>query len=147
MDIEYINVEGWEDSARRFNLTPLVRVGDVILISGASGGSDSLDPEEQFTAAFDDVAETLAAANATWDDVVKMTTYHQGGLSRHLDVLLRVKDHFVKPPYPAWTGVGVSELANPHALVEIDVIAIASNQQSSVGADTRKFLYGREPTA
>jgi len=41
----------------------------------------------------------------------------------HLDLLLEVKDRYVKAPYPAWTGVGVTDRANPHALIEIDVIA------------------------
>lgn len=126
MIVEYLNAGGWEEAADRFGLTPIVRVNDLILISGMSGGSDSPDPEEQFTAAFQDIADALAVVGCGWDDVVKMTTYHQGGLRQHLDLLLEVKDRFVKLPYPAWTGVGVTELANPHALIEIDVTAVAS---------------------
>lgn len=40
-----------------------------------------------------------------------------------LELLLKVKDRFVDPPYRAWTGVGVTELAKPHSLFEIDVMA------------------------
>jgi len=103
----------------------VVRVGDLVFISGASGGSHSADPEQEFTAAFQDIADTLAAAGVGWDAVVKMPTYHQGGLRQHLDLLLQVKDRFVGP-YPAWTAVGVTELANPDALIEIDVIAVVT---------------------
>ena len=46
----------------------------------------------------------------------------------HLDLLLEVKDRYVKAPYPAWTGVGVTDRANPHALIEIDVIAESRRQ-------------------
>lgn len=104
----------------------MVRVGDLVFISGASGGSHSADPEQEFTAAFQDIADTLAAAGVGWYAVVKMTTCHQGGLRQHLDLLLQVKDRFVGPPYPAWTAVGVTELANPDALIEIDVIAVVT---------------------
>jgi enamine deaminase RidA (YjgF/YER057c/UK114 family) len=34
-----------------------------------------------------------------------------------------VKDEFVGEPYPAWTAIGVAELVNPKAIVEIRVIA------------------------
>ena len=126
MTVEYLNADGWQDTVNRFGLTPLVKVGNLILVSGATGGIDSPDPEEQFNAAFQDVSDTLAAAGCGWGQVVKMTTYHQHGMRQHMEVLLEVKNRYVNPPYPAWTGVGVTELANPHALVEIDVIAVSN---------------------
>lgn len=126
MTVDYLNADGWETTIDRFHLTPVVKVGDLVFISGATGSSDSPDPELQLTAAFQDISDTLAAAGVGWDQVVKMTTYHQGGLRQHLDLLLEVKERFVRPPYPAWTGVGVTELANPHALVEIDVVALTA---------------------
>lgn len=114
--------EDWSE-VDEFHLTPLVKVGNMIHISGTTGRSTSRDPEVQLDSAFQEVADTLAVVGAGWDDVVKMTTYHVGGVRTHLDLVLQVKDRYVKPPYPAWTGVGVSDLANPDALIEIDVIA------------------------
>ena len=125
MDIEYGSADGWSDAEDKLHLTPVVRVGNTIHISGTTGRSSSQNPEEQFVAAFKDVSDALSAVGAGWDDVVKLTTYHVGGIHTHLDLLLEVKDRYVKAPYPAWTGVGVTDLANPDALIEIDVIAEA----------------------
>jgi enamine deaminase RidA (YjgF/YER057c/UK114 family) len=36
---------------------------------------------------------------------------------------MQVKDHYMKPSYPAWTAIGITELALPGGLVEIKVIA------------------------
>lgn len=123
MNVEYMKVDGWSVTEDKLHLTSVVRVGSTIHISGTSGGIRSDDVEEQLVAAFEGVAEALAVVGAGWDDVFKVTTYHVGGVATHLDLLLVVKDRYVKPPYPAWTGVGVTDLANPHALIEIDVIA------------------------
>jgi len=123
MDVEYVTADGWSDSEDELHLTPVVRVGNTIHISGTTGRNSSQDPEEQFVAAFEAIADMLSAVGAGWDDVFKMTTYHVGGIATHLDLLLDVKDRYVNAPYPAWTGVGVTDLANPDALIEIDVIA------------------------
>lgn len=125
MELEYLSSEDWSDDVETFHLTPAVQAGGVIHISGTSGGSESDDPETQLVAAFEDVAGMLAMAGASWDDVFKMTTYHLGGIHEHFELLLEVKDRYVKPPYPAWTGVGVTDLANRSAVVEIDVMAVA----------------------
>ena len=36
---------------------------------------------------------------------------------------MKVKDRFIKDPFPAWTAIGTTELALPGALVEIRVTA------------------------
>lgn len=126
--VEYIENEPWNETIDMYGLTSVVKVDDLILISGTQGDGDLADPEEQFTSAFQDVADMLAAAGSSWDDVVKMTTYHQGGLRKHMDLVIKVKDRFVKKPYPAWTGIGVAELTNPNALIEVDVIAVSGGQ-------------------
>jgi len=51
-----------------------------------------------------------------------MTTYHVG-LKNHLQPFINTKAEFISEPYPAWTAVGVSELASANAIVEIRVIA------------------------
>jgi enamine deaminase RidA (YjgF/YER057c/UK114 family) len=51
-----------------------------------------------------------------------MTTFHVG-LRDHLGTFLKVKDRYLEAPYPAWTAIGVVELAVPDALVEIRVTA------------------------
>ena len=36
---------------------------------------------------------------------------------------MKVKDNYMADPYPAWTAIGITELAFPGALVEIKIIA------------------------
>jgi enamine deaminase RidA (YjgF/YER057c/UK114 family) len=120
---------GWEKSYERWRHAPAVRDGDLLLCSGFIGvdmvggdGKVSPDPETQFRRAFEIVGTVLAAAGLSFADVVEMTTFHVG-LREHWDTFGKVKDTFVQAPYPAWTAIGVTELAYPGALVEIKVTA------------------------
>ena len=51
-----------------------------------------------------------------------MTTFHVG-LQRHFVIFMEVKDRYVRAPYPAWTAIGIHELAIPGAILEIKIIA------------------------
>jgi enamine deaminase RidA (YjgF/YER057c/UK114 family) len=110
----------------QFRFAPGVKDGDRLFMSGQIGtkpdGSVPADVEEQFNLAFDGVATILKEAGASWADVVEMTTYHVG-LGEHIGSFVKVKNQHVAEPYPAWTAIGVSELAFPGALVEIRAIA------------------------
>ena len=64
----------------------------------------------------------LKAAGASFPDVVEMTTFHVG-LQRNLGKFMKVKDKYLREPYPAWTAIGITELAIPGGLVDIKVIA------------------------
>lgn len=123
---ETIIPEGSEQQYERFHFAPAVRVGDTVRLSGVIGtkadGSVDADPEQQFVAAFESVVAVLEAADATAADIVDITSYHVG-----LDALgtfMKVKDRFVSEPYPTWTAIGVSALAIPGAIVEIQVTAV-----------------------
>lgn len=109
-----------------WHFSPVVESNGFVFLSGQTGcrsdNSISPDPETQFRDAFGHVAGNLAAAGLTFHDVVEMTSYHVG-LRKHLDAFTRVKDEFIKPPYPAWTAIGVSELISEGSLVEIRVVA------------------------
>jgi enamine deaminase RidA (YjgF/YER057c/UK114 family) len=111
----------------QFHFAPAVRAGGFLLCSGQLGTDArfaivSADPEEQFTQAFENVKRVLAAAKLDFGDVVEMTTFHVG-LREHLATFLAVKDRYFAAPWPAWTAIGISELAAAGALVEIRVRA------------------------
>ena len=111
----------------RFHFAPAVRAGDFLLCSGQLGigpdGRAIADPAEQFAAAFEAVGSVLAEAGLGFADVVEMTTFHTGGMAAQLGTFMAVKDRYLPAPHPAWTAIGVSELAFPGALVEIRVTA------------------------
>lgn len=57
-----------------------------------------------------------------FDKVVEMTTFHVG-LRQHLATFMKVKDRYLAQPYPAWTAIGITELAFQAGSSEIKVIA------------------------
>jgi enamine deaminase RidA (YjgF/YER057c/UK114 family) len=110
----------------QFHFAPAVRSNGMLLCSGQIGigpdGKAPADPTEQFTLAFEGVKAVLAEAGLDFTDIVEMTTYHVG-LQQHLPAFMAVKDRYVEAPFPAWTAIGVSELAFPGGLAEVRVTA------------------------
>jgi enamine deaminase RidA (YjgF/YER057c/UK114 family) len=62
---------------------------------------------------------------ATLDDVASLNSYHVGDLHSQLRELVEVKATRIRPPHPIWTGVGVTQLGVPGALLEISAVAVA----------------------
>lgn len=118
--------DGMQSSYDQFHFAPAVRSGDHLFCSGQVGtgpdGKVDPDPAVQITTAFENVGRVLAAAGASFEDVVEITSFHVG-FNEHIGVFMQVKDGFVKEPYPAWTAIGAAELAFG-AMVEIKVTAI-----------------------
>ena len=80
------------------------------------------DPEAQFATAFEALRAILTEAGADLSDLVEITTYHVD-MRTHMAAFTRVKDRYLSPPYPAWTAIGVAELAVPGGLMEIRAVA------------------------
>jgi enamine deaminase RidA (YjgF/YER057c/UK114 family) len=109
----------------RFHFAPAVRAGELLLCSGQIGtgadGRPPADPETQFVAAFEQLRDVLHEAGLAFSDVVELTTFHVG--MQHLQTFAGVKNRYLAEPYPAWTAIGVSELAFPGGLVEVRATA------------------------
>ena len=108
-----------------FHFAPAVRTGNLVLLSGqigATGGGVPDSAEEEFRLAWQGVGRVLAAAGLGFEDVVEITTYHVN-LQQHLATFMKVKDEFINEPWPAWSAIGIAELAIPGARVEIRVTA------------------------
>ena len=118
--------EGGQKAYETNHFAPAVIDGDRVFLSGAIGmdenGKVPSDPETQFVLLFERVKTVLEAAGASLDRIVEMTTYHVD-FHEHLMTFVEVKDRYLKDPYPAWTGVGVTTLARRKWLVEIRIIA------------------------
>ncbi|MBL8652474.1 MAG: RidA family protein [Sphingopyxis sp.] len=101
-----------------------VIAGDTVYLSGVVAaprdGEAGLEPA--FERAFGRIADVLARAGVSWDDVVEMTTFHTD-LPAQIDAFVAVKNRHVKGPPPAWTAIGISRLYEPTAIVEVKVIA------------------------
>jgi enamine deaminase RidA (YjgF/YER057c/UK114 family) len=104
-----------------------VRTDGTVHVTGHTGEDADLtfspDPEHQIRRTFLHVAETLAAAGGSWSDVVSITSFHIG-LRTQASALLAVSAEFLGEPTPAWSAVGVTELWDEGAVVEIACVAV-----------------------
>lgn len=109
-----------------WHFSPAVESGGFLFVSGCTGtrldGTISNDINEQFREAFKTTEKSLIEAGLSFTNVVEMTTYHVG-LRENLESFMSVKDEFIPEPFPAWTAIGVSELAKEGALIEIRLTA------------------------
>ncbi len=110
----------------RLHYSEAVRSNGLLICSGVIGTSEKGDLpesiEEEFNNAWKKVGLLLEEGGATWTDIVECTTYHVG-LNEHIRLFSSVRDQYLSEPWPAWTAIGITELAVPGAHVEIRVIA------------------------
>ncbi|MGE4096092.1 MAG: RidA family protein [Candidatus Binatia bacterium] len=123
---EVVIPKGMEHYYEQFHFAPAIKDGNRLYCSGVIGinpdGKAPEDPEAQFTQAFELVKSVLTTAGVGFDAVIEMTTFHVG-LQKNLSTFMKVKDRYMQAPYPAWTAIGITELAFPGGLVEIKMIA------------------------
>ena len=103
-----------------WHFAPAVRHGDLIFFSGVIGQGDSA--EDEFRTAWQSLGETLAAAGVGFEDIIDSTLYVVD-LQKNAGTMAKVKDEFIKEPYPASTWIGVTELVIPGTRAEIKVTA------------------------
>lgn len=120
----------------RYTYAAARRAGDYVFLSGVIAGPlpgegrDVAALKAQLARAFTTIRRNLEAAGATMAQVVDVQTYHvfdspgfHGSAGEQMQATLEVKKEFLPEPYPAWTLVGVTALADPDAVVEIKVTA------------------------
>ncbi len=102
--------------------------GRMVVISGQVplDGQGNLvgraDPAAQIRQVFENLAAALAAAEATMDQVVKLTVYLTD--LADLEAFRRVRDEYISPDRPpASSLVQVSGLVQPEFRVEIEALA------------------------
>jgi enamine deaminase RidA (YjgF/YER057c/UK114 family) len=117
---------GWNP---RYTFSAGVRAGNLLFISGMTAANEhgelvgEGDIVRQTEYIFEKMGHVLAAAGASFDNVVETTEYFLtlDGYARTAGVRRRV---FGDAPYPAATGVLVAGLIRPGALIEIKAIAV-----------------------
>jgi enamine deaminase RidA (YjgF/YER057c/UK114 family) len=116
------------------------RAGDFVFLSGVEAGpfekgdgTDAKAFEVQLRRAFKAIQASLAATGADFSQVVQLQTFHncknrhnfQGDFNAQLDVMLKVKAEFMKPPYSTWTALCIDRHYSAQTVVEIQVTAYA----------------------
>jgi enamine deaminase RidA (YjgF/YER057c/UK114 family) len=128
MTRKLINPPGTEKTYERWQFSQAVRVGGTVWVSGQVGiekKGPAQGIEAQARIAFENLRRVLAEAGATLTDVVELVTYHKS--MSDMAGFSKVKAEFFPSNYPAWTAVGVTELAVPGVLVEIRATAVADS--------------------
>ncbi len=110
--------------------SPAVKKGNLLFISGLT----SMDPEGnilwpgdvvgQTRQIFENMKDILAAAGATFDDVVKTVDYIVPEALPNYKGTADVRREYFKDNLPAATGVVVNRLLRNEYLIEIDAIAV-----------------------
>jgi enamine deaminase RidA (YjgF/YER057c/UK114 family) len=64
----------------------------------------------------------LKRSGSSFDGVVDMTTFHTD-LPAQFEGFRKVKDRYIREPFPAWTAIDIDRLVPDGGLVEIKVVA------------------------
>ena len=120
MTIEVIVPESARKTYADWRFAPAVRHQDLIFFSGVVG--QGVSAEEEFRSAWASLEVTLAEAGIGYEDIIDTTLYIVD-LQKNASTMAKVRNEFIKEPYPASTWIGVTELVIPGARAEIKVIA------------------------
>ncbi len=120
MPIDVIVPEASKTTYENWHFAPAVRHGDLVFCSGVVGRGET--PEDEFRNAWESLGAVLAEAGVGYEDIVDSTLYIVD-LQKNAAVMAKVKDEFIKAPYPASTWIGVTELVIPGARAEVKVTA------------------------
>lgn len=124
---EHLAPEGWEGSYHSIHYSPVVKIGDRVIVSGipaAVGGTE----EEKIRWAFRQLKAHLEKAGGTLADVVALDSFHVAAdhaqFRERIDVVLKVHKEFFTTHYPAWTATGTTALFSKDAPMELRAEAI-----------------------
>lgn len=122
----------------REGFAPVRRSGDLLFVSGiivARRPGDGVDVESfknEVRRTFRRIQHELAAAGASFDDVVMINSFHvwngpdfAGSKEKQFEAFEQVKEEFMHGPHPAWTAVGSTGLLGNGGIVEVQMIAHA----------------------
>ena len=126
MSIDTVVPESGKSAYKNFHFSQAVKSGGLLVCSGQIGTNpDHSLPEsaeDEFRNAWQSVGEVLKEAGLGFEDILEYTSYHVN-LGKNLQAFMKTRDEVLSEPWPAWTAIGISELAVPGARVEIRVIA------------------------
>lgn len=126
MSIDTVVPASGKSAYKNFHFSQAVKAAGLLLCSGQIGTQpDHSVPEtaeEEFRNAWKAVGIVLKEAGLGFEDIIEYTSYHVN-LNQHIQAFMKIRDEVLNEPWPAWTAIGITELAVPGARVEIRVIA------------------------
>jgi enamine deaminase RidA (YjgF/YER057c/UK114 family) len=122
----------------RLTFSPAVRVGNMVWLSGMTATDENRrivgvgDIAEQARYIFRKIESVLRELGAGVHNIVETTDYVTTFEGYERTAAVR-REVFGGAPYPAATGVLVSGLVRPEALIEIRAIAVLGPAQTGIG--------------
>ena len=95
------------------------------MITDEDGKSLAGDFEGQTRATFERIRQNLARAGGTLDDIVTMTVFVTD--MRHGTLFTQLRKEYFTRGYPGSALIGISDLARPEMMVEIQAIAVVGD--------------------
>jgi enamine deaminase RidA (YjgF/YER057c/UK114 family) len=131
---EHFAPPGLERAYHEYHYTPVVRVGDMLIVSGIPAGSGSTY-EEKVRRMFESLKAHLHAAGASLADVVELTSFHAEAtdpesFGREFARFAPIHHEYFADHYPAWSAVGTTALLQPGAPVELRAVAMIGSGRS-----------------
>ena len=107
----------------------VVRKGNLVVLSGqvgrAADGTVAKDLQSQFRQLLENMRIVLGTVGAKPEDVVRVTLYMTD--MKEKATLNQMREEFFGPHWPAAVAVGVTELAAPEYLIEMDAMAVVES--------------------
>ena len=127
---QHLAPAGWEGSYHQIHYTPVVKVGDRVIVSGIPATQGDTE-EARIRWAFLQLQAHLATAGATLEDVVELQSFHlardHAEFRARMATVLKVHAEFFHDRYPAWTAVGTTALYSEGAPMELRAEAIVGS--------------------
>ncbi|MGO3126862.1 MAG: RidA family protein [Luteimonas sp.] len=125
---------GMEQVLEKVGYAPAVQVGNTVYVSGQIGRDADMQlvegREAQMVQAFENLKTVLAAAGATMDDIVDLTTWHTD--LRDMPLYMQVRDRYFGDFRPTWTAIGAHMLCGiPGYIIEIKAVAVLRDGASA----------------
>ena len=124
---EHLAPAGWEDSYHGLHYSPVVKIGERVIVSGIPAGQGK-DDEAKARWMFTQLQKHLETAGATLADVVELSSFHvakdHAEFRQRIEPVLRVHREFFKDHYPAWTAVATPALYSADASMELRAEAV-----------------------
>lgn len=129
---EHLAPPGWEDSYHGLHYSPVVKIGDRVIVSGIPA-SQGADDEARIRWMFAQLKAHLEQAGATLEDVVELQSFHvakdHAEFRRRMEPVLKVHREVFRDHYPAWTAVGTTALFSGDAPMELRAEAVIGSGQ------------------
>lgn len=143
---EHLSPKGWEDSYHDLHYSPVVKIGDRVIVSGIPAIEGATD-EDKIRWMFGELKKHLESAGATLEDVVELTSFHVAAdhaeFRRRAEPMLKVHREVFHDHFPAWTAVGTTALFSANAPAELRAEAIIGSGKAPK-ADIAKPPAGKE---